>query len=58
LRERPALPSSYQEFQLQYKEMSKIIEEKNGIIINLKKALEEKDHSSHNVPQSADVLNR
>jgi len=41
LRERPALPSNYQEFQLQYKEMSKIIEEKNGIIINLKKALEE-----------------
>ena len=39
--------------------MSKIIEEKNLIIINLKKSLEEKDHSSQNVtPSSADALNR
>ena len=39
--------------------MSKIIEEKNLIIINLKKSLEEKDHSSQNVTlAAADALNR
>jgi hypothetical protein len=45
LREKPAVPANYQEFQLQYKEMGKIIEEKNLIIANLKKALDEKAHS-------------
>lgn len=68
LREKPVVPANYQEFQLQYKEMGKIIEEKNLIIANLKKALDEKAHSgthsvspsgSHPVsPAAAEVLER
>lgn len=39
LKEKPSIPANYQEFQVQCKEMTKIIEEKNSIILNLKRAL-------------------
>ena len=59
LKEKPSIPANYQEFQVQCKEMTKIIEEKNSIILNLKRALQEKDRSNNIVnisPNAAEVL--